>query len=206
MAVADSDEDWRLRVQLHEGGEGARAHGIVSRFRGPQVARDAERAIGGEVHLTHDGSTLFAYARDLVALQAARGALLDAIDSEGLSAQITLSHWEQDVGDWAQVEPPPTDAARADHERALRDAHAPTTQTFVVQAGVAVRESLERSMSEWAQTLGLRCELVEHPHLLATQVAFTVSGPAHAVGQFREGLDAEERRTIRSAETISFSL
>lgn len=206
MASTDSDDDWRLCARLSRNGRPVEPHGIVARFRGPDLVHDAERAIGPDVHLTHDGSTLFAYAREREELQGARTALLAALESDGFSAEITLSRWEEDVGDWAQVDPPLDAASQAAHDTLVRDAHAPATQTFVVKMGADVRESFEQSMREWAERLGLRCELVEHPHLTGTQVAFTVSGPAHAVEEFRSGLQAEEWRTIRSAENLSFSI
>lgn len=206
MASTDSEDDWRLCARLSRNGRPAEPHGIVARFRGPDLLRDAGRAIGPDVHLTHDGSTLFAYARDREVLQGARAALLAALESDGFSAEITLSRWEDDVGDWAQVDPPLDAASQAAHDHLVRDAHAPTTQTFVVTMGTDVRESFEQSMRDWAQRLGLSCELVEHPHLTSTQVAFEVSGPAHAVAEFRDGLHAEEWQTIRSAEVLSFGL
>jgi hypothetical protein len=42
-------------------------------------------------------------------------------------------------------------------------------------------------MLEWAQKLGLRCELVEHPHLLATQVAGLEAGAVVSLGVERCG-------------------
>ena len=60
------------------------------------------------------------------------------------------------------------------------------TQTVVCSAGGTVRASLEEGMREYADRLGLECEVVEHPHLLQTQVAFKLpaditSRPAHFV-------------------------
>jgi hypothetical protein len=39
-------------------------------------------------------------------------------------------------------------------------------------------------MLEYAKNLGLECVVVEHPHLLSTQVAFRVTGPTSDVEQF----------------------
>ena len=206
MATTDSDEDWRLCAHLQGDGPGAKPHGIVGRFRDPKVVRDAERAVGPDVHLTHDGTTLFAYASDRAALDAAREAIVGAIESDGLSADVTVSRWDDEAGDWAQVDPPLDDASREAREQAVRDGQAPTTQTFVVQVGREVRPRFEQSVREWAERLGVECELVEHPHLLQTQVAITVSGPARAVQEFRGSLGADEWQTIRSAESLSFGI
>ena len=40
--------------------------------------------------------------------------------------------------------------------------------------------------------------MVEHPHLLSTQVALTVTGPRHKVDEFVAGLQVGERATIRA--------
>lgn len=53
-------------------------------------------------------------------------------------------------------------------------------------------------MGEWAQRLGLKCEVVEHPHLLTTQIAFTITGPHHKLEEFRRALQAEAWATIRA--------
>jgi len=206
MATTNSDEDWRLCAHLQGDGPAAKPHGIVGRFRDPKVVRDAEHAIGSDVHLTHDETTLFAYARDRAAIDAARATLLGVIEDDGLSAEVTISHWEDDAGEWLQVDPPIDDATRSAQEAAAREGEAPTTQTFVVQVGRDARARFEQAMQEWSDRLDLHCEIVEHPHLLSTQVAFTVDGPAHAVEEFRKGLQAEEWQTIRSAETLSFGL
>jgi hypothetical protein len=204
VSTVDGDEDWRLRAELH--GEGARPHGILARFRGPQADRDAQEAVGSEVVLTHDGASLFAYAADRAALDRARAPLEAALSADGLQARVTVAHWQDDLGEWTQVDPPLEGAERDEHERAVRDAHAPAAHTFVVQVGREERPRFEQSMREWAERLGLRCEVVEHPHLLRTQVAFTVSGTAREVQEFRDGLRAEEWQTVKAAEGIGFSV
>jgi hypothetical protein len=204
MSTVDHDGDWRLHAELH--GEDAAPHWILARLRGPRASADLAAAIPAGVVLTHDGTSLFAYAADRAALDDARAPLEAASREQGAQAAVTISHWEDDLGEWTQVDPPLDAAAGAEHEQALRDAHASATQTFVVQVGREDRSLFEQSMREWADRLGLRCELVEHPHLLRTQVAFTVSGPAHAVQEFRSGLKAEEWQTIRAAEQISFGV
>jgi hypothetical protein len=76
---------------------------------------------------------------------------------------------------------------------------------LVALVGREIREEFEQSMRGWADRLGLRLEIVEHPHLLDSQVAFTVSGPARKVEEFATGLAAEERQTIRTERTVMLS-
>jgi len=53
--------------------------------------------------------------------------------------------------------------------------------------------------------LGLECKLVEHPHLLTTQVAFTVTGHKRKIDEFAQGLKAEELATMRTERAVMLS-
>jgi hypothetical protein len=202
VSSTDTDSDWRLRADLDRD---AAASGVLRRFRGPDVVHDAQAAVGADVVLTHNDSALFAYSPDLDALRTARAALEEALRRDGVTATVAISRWEDDLGDWVQVEPPLDADASAAHEQAVRDAHAPVTETFVVEVGKEIRSEFENSMLAWAERLGLSCEIVEHPHLLHVQVAFTVSGAKRAVDEFRAGLGAEERATIRTERAVMIS-
>jgi hypothetical protein len=68
-----------------------------------------------------------------------------------------------------------------------------------------VRAEVEQSMREWADKLDLRCEIIEHPHLLTTQLAFTVTGPKRKVDEFAEGLRAEGTATMRTERAVMMS-
>ncbi len=48
-------------------------------------------------------------------------------------------------------------------------------------------------------------EVVEHPHLLSSQAAFTVTGPARKVDEFAAAMSAEERATIRTETAVMSS-
>jgi hypothetical protein len=74
-----------------------------------------------------------------------------------------------------------------------------------VQLGRWIREEFEQSLSGWAQELGVACDIVEHPHLLSSQVAFTVTGPADKLDEFAAALKAEERATIRTETAVMAS-
>ena len=88
----------------------------------------------------------------------------------------------------------------ADH-----DAEAIETRTMVASAGKLIRAQLEQSMRDWADRLGVECKIVEHPHLLTTQVGFTVTGPRRRIDEFAQGLAAEERATIRTETAVMLS-
>jgi hypothetical protein len=56
-----------------------------------------------------------------------------------------------------------------------------------------------------AVELGIDCKIVEHPHLLTTQVGFTVTGSKRKVEEFAQGLTAEERATFRIDTAVMMS-
>lgn len=76
---------------------------------------------------------------------------------------------------------------------------------MVAGAGKEIRAEVEQTMREWADKLGLRCEVIDHPRLLTTQVAFTVTGPKGKIDEFTEGLRAEELATMRTERAVILS-
>jgi hypothetical protein len=96
-------------------------------------------------------------------------------------------------------------ADEATLEAGDHDAETVETRTLVVSSGKMIRAEFERSLREWAEKLGVQCTIVEHPHLLRTQVGFTVTGPRRKLEEFAEGLSAEEWATIRTERAVMMS-
>ncbi len=127
------------------------------------------------------------------------------LEHDQIKAGITVSHWDDALDEWRQIDPPPdADAKRAD-ERHVRDAEAEETRTLAASAGNLVRASFDQSLLAYAQKLGLECKIVEHHHLLTTQVALTVTGPKRKVDEFAQGLKAESVATIRPEGLLALS-
>jgi hypothetical protein len=51
----------------------------------------------------------------------------------------------------------------------------------------------------------VQCKVFEHPHLLKTQVGFTVTGPKRKLDEFAQGLKAEERAIVRTERAVMLS-
>jgi hypothetical protein len=199
MAIADPDEkDWRLQAALHSSDPKPALAGLLKRLRGePRADAGAAPGVADDVVITHDAAQLFAYAASEAALGRARAAIEAGLNSAGLDATITVSRWDESVFDWEQVDPPLGEAEARARERTDRAATATETRTVVVKVGREVRSEFERSMQISAGELGVECKLVEHPHLLRTQVSFTATGPHNKVEEFFRGLKAEEWASIR---------
>jgi hypothetical protein len=180
------DQDWRLRVAL------ADAAGVHGRMRDAHhFERELEPLVADDVVLSYNDDTLFAYANTEAALGEVRRAVEHQLASEGASGRIIVSHWDDDlgeVGDWHQVDPPdaPYIAAleedeRHEHTLAQERAERVVTRTYVVSAGRLVHEYFEQTAQVEAKEAGVELSFTEHPHLLTTQIAFTLTGPGAKV-------------------------
>ena len=155
-----------------------------------------------DVVITHDGKLLFAYAAEEATLAAARTAIEGTLQHDGINASVRVSRWDDERDEWHQTDPPASPEEQQVEDAAKRDADAIETRTMVASSGKLIRAEFEQSMSDWAGKLGLECKIVEHPHLLTTQVAFTVTGPKRRIDEFASGLKAEEWTTMRT-ETVT---
>jgi hypothetical protein len=199
------DQDWRLEAQLDVGDAQGGAARLLGRLRGPNFVHDVEAAVPHDVVITHDGNLLFAYAAGEAMITAARAAIEDALKADGVSGSIRVSHWDDERDIWRQTDPPPTAEEERIQEASERDDDVIETRTLVVSSGKMIRAEFEQSMLAWAEQLGLQCTLIEHPHLLTTQVGFTVTGPKGKIDEFSRGLQAEDRATIRAETAVMLS-
>lgn len=199
---SSSGGDWRLQAELDVEQPSGPLHSLVGRFGGPDVVKDVESGVPHDVVVTHDGKLLFAYAPSEASLAAARRGIEETLKRDGIDASIRVSHWQDDDDRWMQVDPP-LDAAEARAEEALeRDDENVETRTMVASSGRWVRREFEETMLAAAAGLDLQCSIVEHPHLLTTQVAFTVTGPKRKIDEFAGDLRAEGWATVRGDDWL----
>jgi len=200
-----SDQDWRLKVRLSVPDAGRSLDHLMTRLRPSGVVRDVEASVGQDAVITHDGQLLFAYASTEAALKAARSAIENALGRNGMTASVYVSHWDDELDDWRQTDPPLSTEEMQTRAAADRDAETIETRTLVAKVGKMIRAEFEQSLLEWADKLGVECKLFEHPHLLSAQVGFTVTGPKRKLDEFSQGLAAEERATIRTGRMVMAS-
>jgi hypothetical protein len=206
---ASSEKNWRLRAELDADLGGSARTGLleslIGSLRAPAELRKLEASVPRHVVITHDGKLLFAYAFDEAALRETRRAIEGVSKRDGLGVKrISVSHWDGKLDDWRQIDPPPGGQKRSE-EAAERDAEIVETRTLVVSSGNLIRTEFERSLQEWASELGVECKVIDHPHLLSSQVGFTVTGPKRKLDEFAEGIRAEERATIRTETQVMLS-
>ena len=127
------------------------------------------------------------------------------LSHDEIKASIYVSHWDDALDAWRQIDPPSSGGERVREEAAVRDAEAIETRTLVASSGKMIRAEFEQSMLAWADKLGVQCETLEHPHLLTTQIGFTITGPRRKLDEFASGLKAEEAATIRTERAVMLS-
>jgi hypothetical protein len=199
------DQDWRLKAELDvEDKRGLLDH-LTGRARGDDIVEEIGAAVPHDVVITHDGKLLFAYAATQAALATARSAIEAVLRRDDVGASIFVSHWQDDDDEWRQVDPPLTEEQKRAAEATERDAELVETRTMVATTGKAIRAEVEQTMRNWADRLELQCEIMEHPHLLSSQVAFTVTGPKRKIDEFARGLRAEEVSTMRAETAVMLS-
>ncbi len=199
------DQDWRLEIELDVADKRSTLDRVMGRVRGPDIAEEARAAVSHEVVITHDGKLLFAYAATEDAILRARSAIEGVMGQDGVKGSTRVSHWDEDRDTWRQTDPPPTAEEQRLDEVAMRDGEVVQTRTMVVSAGKLISPTLEQSLLAWADKLGVQCTIVEHPHLLSTQIGITVTGPKHKLDEFARGLKAEEMSTIRAERSVMLS-
>ncbi len=201
----EAEQDWRLEAELDVGDTRGALHRLVGRTRSPEVVKEIEASVPHDVVITHDGKLLFAYAASQTGLAVARSAIENVLLHDGIKASLRVSHWDDELDSWRQTDPPATAQEKLSEEAADRDADTIETRTLVASSGKLIRAEFEQTMGSWADRLGLECEIVEHPHMLTTQVVFTVTGPRRKIDEFSRGLLAEGWSFIRTENAVMLS-
>lgn len=202
---SSTEQDWRLKAELDAVDRRSALDHVLGRVHGPDVVKEVGAAVGHDVVITHDGKLLFAYAAGEAALKAARSVIENVLARDNIKASILVSHWDDDLDEWHQIDPPLSVEAKRIDDDARRDANTVESRTLVASSGKEIRAEFERSMVTWAQELGLEYEVIEHPHTLTSQVAFTVTGPKRKIDEFARGLRAEEIATMRTERSVMLS-
>jgi hypothetical protein len=192
------DQDWRLTAELDVSDRRGALDRVLGRVRGPDFVEEIESSLPHDVVVTHDGNLLFAYASSREEIEQARGAIEAVLERDGIGVGIVIGHWDEEFDEWRQVDPPLAAEEAQREQAAERDGDVVETRTLVASAGNLVRSSFEQSLLDWAEKLAIKCTIVEHPHLLTTQVLFTCTGPRRKIDEFARAVNAEGTATLRA--------
>ena len=193
----DDDQDWRLRAEL---ADPAAMHAKLRDAR--QLETEVQSQVGDDVVLSYDDDTLFAYANTRGAIDRARRAIEGQLAADGSAASLQISHWDDAISEWHQVEPP---LPEQDFEREVKREHEDfeasearvETRTVAITSGRVVRNWFETTVADEARAAGVELSIVERPHLMTTQLAFTLTGPTAKVDEVIASLEQRAGQTTR---------
>ena len=208
MATDTDNDDWRLTAELEVSDNGRELHKLMAHLRGSDgadVVGEVEAAVPHDAVITHDGKLLFAYAADEATITAARAAIESVLAREQTVANVRISRWDHGLDRWLQTDPPLSAEQAAVEEAKEHEEEATETRTMVASSGRLVRGEFEQTMREAADGLDLECAIIEHPHLLNTQVAFTVTGSKRKVDEFARDLEAVGWAYVRTERAVMTS-
>lgn len=112
------NDDWRLRVDLHEH---SFAHQLSEALDAVQIEHQLERSFHDRIVVSVDGPEVFCYAGTRAQAEAAEQLIRQLLTDHGWEADIDLAHWHPISEQWENPDEPlpdsETDAARERAER-----------------------------------------------------------------------------------------
>jgi hypothetical protein len=134
------NDDWRLRIDLHEGGL---AHGLIERLDASELEQELERSFSDRVVVSREGSEVFFYA----------GAREQADQAERLARSLASEHdwgldcelqrWHPDSESWEPADKPlPASAGEraAEHAELIASERREDYPEFEVRVECASRQ------------------------------------------------------------------
>jgi hypothetical protein len=130
------DNDWRVTVRLHAGGQAGKA---VEHLSTHKVEGEVHQRLGGRVVVgTDGGDELFLYAHTRDAAATAQQSVRDLLSGHGMDADYAVERWHPLAEEWEAADVPlPATPAEVEAEREQLDAEE-TSES--VTGGVALFE------------------------------------------------------------------
>jgi hypothetical protein len=97
------NDDWRLRVDLHEEGL---AHELTSRLEAFDLAHNLRTSFGDRVIVSRDGPEVFCYTDSREQAEAAESALRGLADDHGWRLDVSLERWHPTAERWEEPDAP----------------------------------------------------------------------------------------------------
>lgn len=112
------NDDWRLKIDLHDGG---RARRLGELLESEELEPDLQRSLRDRVVVSVDGPEVFCYAGTRGQAESAEQVIRQLADQEGWKLELQLSHWHPTAEQWEEPDAPlPASEAESEHEREER--------------------------------------------------------------------------------------
>jgi hypothetical protein len=95
------DQEWRVEVNLDDEAHG---YSLGERLRAHDLDDHARERLGGGVIVTREGPRLHVYTKSLAAAHEAERVLRVLVEAERLSAEISVTVWDEERDAWLDVE------------------------------------------------------------------------------------------------------
>jgi hypothetical protein len=106
-------EEWRVEIELGDEGHGLT---LGERLGSLDLDDEARERLGGNVIVTRDGSRMFLYAGSEAAAAEAKRVIEGLIATEGLEAEVSLTHWDPGDHAWEDIAASASEHAREGDE------------------------------------------------------------------------------------------
>jgi hypothetical protein len=97
------DNDWRLRVALHEQG---RAHKLIERLEASELEHDLESSFDDRIAISRDGEEVFCYAGSREQAERAETLIRALATEHGWNLDFELKRWHQSAEEWEDPDVP----------------------------------------------------------------------------------------------------
>ncbi|MBV9801201.1 MAG: hypothetical protein JO039_24370 [Solirubrobacterales bacterium] len=154
------NDDWRLRVHMHEDG---RARALTEQLDATELEHDLENTFHDRVVVSVDGAEVFCYTGTREQAERAREAIASIAAKHGWQPDYELRHWHPTAEEWEDPDAPlPADAAgqAAEHAELMEQEREESIEQGFPDFEVRVTCSSHRETVELAHTLraeGLPC-------------------------------------------------
>lgn len=165
------DNDWRVTVRLHAGGQAGTAVEHLSTHR---VEREVQERLGGRVMVgTEGGDELFLYTDTQDAAAVAQQSVRNVLSSHGLTADYSVERWHPIAEEWEPADVPlPATSAEIQAEHAQLNAEEASES---VAGGVALFE-VRVHLPSHRESVALAARLVDDGYSVVRRWRFLVVG------------------------------
>jgi hypothetical protein len=113
-------DDWRLRVDLHEGGY---AHALTERLEASELEHELETSFEDRVVVSRDGAEVFCYAGTRQQAEQAETLIRSLAAEHGWNLEAVLERWHPTAEQWEDPDKPlpDSDAERAEERAELME-------------------------------------------------------------------------------------
>jgi hypothetical protein len=174
------DVPWRLEVELGERLRFDRKTAWGARHLGQlEFIVESER-IAGDVTVSGSGMTVFAYGSTASGLQSADRAIRKALITDGRTARIRASRWDETSEAWQGFDPvfvpgyESAPVAPAPPQRVV-------SRTLESSAGRLVSSAYQNDVKAYARQYEIECHVIATPGLFRTRLEITLTGPEERV-------------------------